>query len=107
MQAVADDDVHQAKGEGNVGTGIDRDVPIGEASGARAIGIDHYQLGAIAPRLVDERPEMNVVAVNVRGPGDDVLRVAELFGLGPNLASVDRDNGCLLYTSDAADEEDS
>src|ERR1039458_2350293 len=93
MQAVADDDVHQAQGKGNVGTGIDRNVPIGEVCGARAIRIDHYQSGPIAPRLVDERPQMNVVAVNVRGPGDDVLRVAELFGLGPNLRSAERDNG--------------
>src|SRR5664280_996787 len=93
MQAVADDGVHQGQSKGNGGSGIDRNVPIGEASGPRAIRIDHYQPGSIAPRLVDERPQMNVVAVNVRGPGDDVLRVAELFGLGPNLASVDRDNG--------------
>src|ERR1035438_8710042 len=93
MQAIANDDVHQPQGQRNIGAGIDGNVPIGKASSAGAIGIDHHQLGPVTPGLFDERPEMNVVAVNVGGPGDDVLRVTELFGFGPDLASVDRDNG--------------
>ena len=36
---------------------------------------------------------MNVVAVDVGAPRDDVLRVAELFWLGADLAPVDRDDG--------------
>src|ERR1019366_1142750 len=87
MQAIANDDVHQPQGKHNIGAGIDGNVPIGKARSAGAIGIDHHQLGPVAPRLFDERPEMNVVAVNVGGPGDDVLRVTELFGLGPDLAA--------------------
>ena len=40
--------------------------------GARAVGIDHYQLRAVAPRFHDERPQVHVVAVDIRAPGDDV-----------------------------------
>ena len=53
--------------------------------GARAVGIDDDQLRAFAASFFDEGPEMNVVAVNVRAPGDDVARVGKLFRLGTEL----------------------
>ena len=44
--------------------------------------VDGVELRAVAPRLHDERPQVDVGAENVRAPGEDQLRVAELLGLG-------------------------
>ena len=44
--------------------------------------IDRVELRAVAPRFHDEGPQVHVGAENVRAPGDDQLRVAELLGLG-------------------------
>ncbi len=80
-----DDDVHQAERERGIGAGIDGQVPVGQLRGARAVGIDDHQLRAFAASFFDEGPEMNVVAVNVRAPGDDVARMRKLFRLGAEL----------------------
>ena len=103
VPAFADDDMHQSQRESDVGSGIDGDVPVGNRCRARAIGIDDDELGAIAARLFDERPQMNVVAVNIRGPGDDVLRMTELLRLGAHLAAIDGDDRILAgLRADAA-----
>ena len=39
------------------------------------------------------RPEVNVVAVDVRAPGDDQLRAMKLLGVGAELAAVDGEDG--------------
>ena len=78
-----------------VGSGIDRQIPVGAGGSARAIRINDYQLRALAPRFLDERPQMNVVAVNVRSPGDDVARVNELFRLGAQFHAENRDQTSL------------
>jgi hypothetical protein len=91
VEVVADDDVHHAKRERGVGAGIDGDVPVRGASGAGGVGVDDDELCAIAPRFFDEGPEMDVVAVDVCGPGDDELRLREGFGIGAEFAAVDRD----------------
>ena len=57
--------------------------------GARLIGIDDDEPGAVAACLFDHGPEMNVVAVNVRAPGDDQARAMKLLGVGAELAAVD------------------
>jgi len=93
MQPVAHDDVHQAHRERNIGTGINGNMPVGNLRRSRPVGIDHHQLAAIAPRLLDERPEVDVVAVNVGCPGNDVFRVAELLGLGTDLPPVNGNHG--------------
>src|SRR5208282_2546109 len=49
------------------------------------VGIDDDQLRAFAASLFDEGPEMNVVAVNIRSPGDDVARMRKLLRLGAEL----------------------
>ena len=86
----ADDDVHHAQGERGIGAGIDGQIPVGALRGARAVRVDDDQLRAFAASFFDEGPEMNVVAVNVRGPGDDVARMRKLFRLG---AEFDADDG--------------
>ncbi len=93
VQAVAQDNVHQAHGQRYVGTGIDGDVPVGNPRGAGAVGINDHQLGAVAARLFDKRPQVNVVAVDVGAPGNDVLGVAKLLGLGADFSAVNGDDG--------------
>src|SRR5208282_1642706 len=50
-----------------------------------AIGIDDYQLRALAASFFNEGPEMNVIAVNIRAPGDEVARMRKLLRLGAEL----------------------
>ena len=98
-----DDDVHQAERESGIGAGMDRQVPIGALRGARAIGIDDHQLRALAASFCDEGPEMNVVAVNIRAPGDDVARMHKLFRLGAKLDANHRFQAFFASTgADAA-----
>src|SRR5208337_191512 len=82
---LLNDDVHQAEGQRSIGAGIDGQVPIRAFRGARAVRIDDHQLRAFAPGFFDEGPEMNVVAVNIRAPGNDVARMRKLFRLGTKL----------------------
>ena len=92
-EAVANDDVHHSEREGGIGTGIDGDVPVGGARGARGVGVDDDEPGAIAARFFNEGPEVDVVAVNVGRPGEDQLRVRESFGVGTELAAINGDEG--------------
>src|SRR4029077_1932092 len=82
---LVDDDVHQAEGESGIGARIDRQIPVSQLCSARAVRIDDDQLRALVASLFDEGPEMNVVPVNIRAPGDDVARLRKLFRLGTEL----------------------
>ena len=82
--------MHEAEGQRGVGAGIDGEIPVGALRGASAVGIDDDELGAAAARLCDEGPQVNIVAVNVCAPGDDVAGMRELLGLG---AELDAENG--------------
>ena len=90
VQILVDDHVHQPERQRHIRSRIDWNVPVRALRRARAIRIDDHQLAARAPRLFDERPQVYVVAVNIRAPGDDQLRVPELLGLGPHLDAVNR-----------------
>src|SRR5271154_100716 len=57
-------------------------MAVRQSGGAGADRVDHVKLRTVAAGFDDERPQMHVGAVNVRGPDDDELRMAELFGLG-------------------------
>ena len=89
FKAFAQDDVHHAKGEGDVGAGANGDVPIGECGGASFVGIDDDKACAVAAGLFDEGPEMNVVAMDIGAPGEDQLREAEVFGGHAVLLAID------------------
>ena len=67
-----DDDVHHSECERRVGARIDGQIPVGAPRGAGPVGIDYYQFGALATGFFDEWPQMDVIAMNIRGPGDDV-----------------------------------
>ena len=95
MQIFADDDVHHPQSERRIRSRIDRQIPVGARRGARAIRINHHELRAIAPRLRDERPQVHVVAVNVRGPRNDVLGMFKLLRLRPELLAVNGNQACF------------
>ncbi len=90
VQPLVDDDMHHAQRQRRVGPRIDGQVPVRAGRGAGAVRINHHQLGAFAARFRDERPQMDVVAVDIRAPRDDVARVRELLRIG---AHLDADNG--------------
>ena len=89
FEAFAQDDVHHAEGEGDVGAGANGDVPVGKRGGAGLVGVDDDEARAVAAGLFDEGPEMNVVAVDVGAPGEDELGEAEVFGGHAELFAVD------------------
>ena len=80
FKAFVKDDVHHAQGEGGVGSGTDGDVPVSQRGGAGAVGVDDDEARAIAAGLLDHGPEMDVVAVDVRGPGEHQFGEAEILG---------------------------
>jgi hypothetical protein len=89
FKPFVEDDVHHAEGERRVGAGADGDVPVGKRGGAGAVGVDDDEACAIAAGLLDHGPQMDVVAVDVRAPGEDELGKAEVFGGSAELFSVD------------------
>jgi len=71
-QVLVDDDVHHGKRQSRIGSGIDRQVPVSTFGRTRAVGINDDKFCACASRLFNEWPEVDIVAVNVRAPRDDV-----------------------------------
>src|SRR6202011_5143197 len=68
--------------ERGIAAGVNEEMLVGRGAGAVAVRVDGVELGAIASRFHDEGPEMHVGAEDVRAPGENQLRVAELLGLG-------------------------
>src|SRR5262249_13799810 len=58
---------------------------------ARAVRVDDHQLRAVLPRLLDERPQVDIGAVDVRAPGDDVFGFGEGGDVGPHFAAEHAD----------------
>ncbi len=90
FEALVEDHVHHAEGQRRIRSGTDGDVPVGYCGCPRAVGIDDDQPRSVAPRLLDEWPQVNVVAVDVRGPREDKIGQAEVFGWRAQLLSVDQ-----------------
>jgi len=88
-----DDETHHAQRQGCVSTGLNGDMPVSSAGSASSIGINHYEPGAITACFFDERPQVNVITVNVRRPRDDVSGVAEVFRVSAQFFPVDRNQG--------------
>src|SRR5581483_4505992 len=82
VERLAQNDVNYPQRERRVGAGMNRNPPVGSLAGAVLVRIDHIEARTVAAGFHDERPEVHVSAENVRSPGDDQLRMAELFGLG-------------------------
>src|ERR1700734_3095861 len=90
VQTFLDEDAHQPEGQSRVRAWLNGDVPVRHSGSACAVGVDHYQLRTVAPCFLDEGPEVNVVAVDIRTPRDDVPRMVEVFRGGAQLFPVDR-----------------
>jgi len=90
LQSLIQDDVHHAQCEGPVCSWPDGNVPIRQRGGACAIGIDDDQTRAIAPSLLNEWPQVHIVAVNVCAPGEYEFGEAEVFGRGAKFFPVDQ-----------------
>ena len=90
FQALIQDDVHQAQRQRGIRAGADGDMPVGQRGSARAVGVDDDQPCPAAPRLFHKGPEVDVVAVNVRAPGQDQLGQAEVLGGCAQLLAVDQ-----------------
>ena len=65
-------------------------IPVGASRSAGAVGINHHQLCAAAASFDNERPQMDIISVNVRGPRDDVARMAKLLRLSAELHAENR-----------------
>src|SRR5581483_2161744 len=72
------------------GSGINGQIPVCACRSSRAVRVDDDQAGALPPRFLDKRPQVDVVAMDVRAPGNDGARVPELLGPGAQLGSDHR-----------------
>ena len=68
-------------------------MPVGDLGSAGSVWIDHHEFGAIAACFLDEGPQVNVIAMDIRGPGNDVTGMAEVFRVRAELLSIDRHQG--------------
>ena len=93
VEPFLDDDAHQAKCQSRVRARLNGNVPVSGLGRACAIGIDDHQPRAVAPCFFDEGPQVNVIAVDIRRPRDDVFCVAEVFRVRAQLFPVHRDDG--------------
>ena len=82
FEAIAQNHVHKAESEREIGPGVDDEMLIGHPGGTGFDGIDHDEAGAAAAGVDDERPQVDVISVNIGAPGDDEFGFPELFRLG-------------------------
>ena len=92
-KAVVDHRGDHAHGEGAVGAGFRHDVPIGLLGGARAVGIDHHDLGAALARFEHEGPMMQIGRDRVARPDHDIFRMDEALGIDA-AGRADRQQPC-------------
>jgi len=81
FEVIAEDDVSEGEGQGEVCAGVDGDVLVCEGGGFGSDGIDDDEAGPVAAGLNDEGPEVDVGGEDVGAPGEDELAVGELFWL--------------------------
>ena len=93
LEAFGEDDVHHGQGEQGIGAGVDGEVLVGECGGAGAVGVDDDEACPLTASLLDEGPEVDVVAVDVGAPGDDEAGVGEILRGGAELDAVDLEEG--------------
>jgi hypothetical protein len=88
-QPVPHHDVHDGEGEERIRAGTDLQVPVRLRGRARPDRIDHDQSRPALPRVLDQRPVVQVRDDRVRAPQDDVPAVEDVFGIDPG-AGTDR-----------------
>ena len=82
--------MHQAQRQRGIRAGADSDVPVGQRGSARAVRVDDDEPCPVAPRLLDKRPQMNIVAVDIRAPSQNQFGQAEILGDHANFLTVDQ-----------------
>ena len=93
VKTFFDNDAHKAKRQSRVRARLDGDMPVGDLGSAGSVWIDHHESCAIAACFLDEGPQVNVIAMDIRGPGNDVPGMAEVFRVGAQLLPIDRHQG--------------
>ena len=68
-------------------------MPVGHACRTSEEWVDNHQPGALAPCFFDEGPQVNVIAMDIRGPRNDVSGMPEMFRVRAQLCPVDRNEG--------------
>src|SRR5215831_12427060 len=76
-QTLADDNVYHTHRERRIGAWSDGKVPVGFAGCPRLDRIDHDQLCALAFRLSNKRPVVQIGADGIACPQNDVFRMLE------------------------------
>ncbi len=79
-QALADEEVGDAEGEGGICSGPGLHQQVGAFGGLGPPGVDHHQFGALLLRLFDEDHLLDVGLGGVLPPQDDQLRVFDVPG---------------------------
>src|SRR5581483_11211341 len=79
FQALAEEDVHHRQREQAVSARTNLQVLVSERGSTRAVRIDNDELAALAAGLLNERPEVNVVAVDVAGPDNNQAGMREVL----------------------------
>ncbi len=72
FQLVTEEAVHDTERERGVGTGADRQPPVGRLRRFAAVRVDGDDLRPALPRLVHEYPQVTVRHLRIRPPIDDV-----------------------------------
>ena len=98
--------MHQAEREQRVGAGADGEVLVGQRGRARAERVDDDQLctrlpRSGTPRLLDEGPQVNAVAMHVRAPHHNQAGVREVLRRRTQARAVDLvEGGCPRACTD-------
>ncbi len=80
--------VHHPQGQRRIGPRIDHQMLVSQCGRPRPIRIDHHQLRALAPRLFNERPQVHVVAMDIRAPRNDQPCMSKVLWRRPQLDPV-------------------
>ncbi len=81
LPTLAQNDVDQAKSKSEIRTWVDNEVTVRQFRRSGPYRIDDEEFCAFAPSFHNEGPEMDVGVQDVCAPGDNQLRIRELFGL--------------------------
>src|SRR5580704_14779054 len=85
MEILIDDDVHHCQRKSGVRPWINRQIPVCTGGCTGAIWIDDHEFRALTASLLNEWPQVDVVPVNVRRPGNDVAGMTKLLWFGAQL----------------------
>ena len=93
--------MHHRQREHAVGSRADRQPLIRQGGGARTVRVNHDQACTFAPSFLNERPEMNAVAVNIGRPGHNQACLGKILRCGAQLGPIHtHQRGCARCGTD-------